>query len=61
MPITKLESSDARKRDGAAILRGLPIRPIGDYENEAILHFLRNAVEYRRIYPARTDDIDPDL
>ena len=34
-----------------------------DYVNEAVLYFLKNAVEYRRIYRAGADDIylDPSF
>ena len=60
MPVTKLESSDARN---SAQMRSHPgfHSTHWNYGNEAVLHFLRSTVKYGRIYRTESDDIDSDL
>jgi hypothetical protein len=59
--LTKLDSSDARKRAAVAISLGLPIRPIGIIDAKPSFICSDDPVEHWCIYRARPDDIDPDL
>jgi hypothetical protein len=60
MPVMKLESSDAKKECCGSDLTRLAHPTRWDYRSEAIFQFLRSTIEYRRIYRAGTDDIDPN-